>query len=139
MRDWSRRVTEKLWIMYDHSPKVVQEIVAIFALSRHLKTIRSAETETEASNRRKVSGSGKSNCIIFTFLLYRRRKRKGKEGYILRRKSRLGTVLIGHWLYGERRKNGLIRLINYVPLEKEERKYPPAFFNGYVKFGDNQE
>lgn len=58
------KVTEKLWTTFDRFPKVVQEIVAIFALYRHLKTIRSLETKTDHLKIKKVVGSRKAPEVV---------------------------------------------------------------------------
>lgn len=79
----------------------------------------------------------KSNCIVFAILLSRRRRAKGREGYIMRRRSRLWTLLVGHFLYAERRPGGRLRVVSYVPTDKVQRRLPPPWFEGYPRWGDN--
>lgn len=43
----------------------------------------------------------RSNCIAFAFTLYWRRRRRGREGYLMVRKSRMGPF--PHMLYAELR------------------------------------
>ena len=53
----------------------------------------------------------RSNCVAFALKLHARRKRAGREGYILLRWSRWGPF--PHMLYGERRVDGSIRVVSY--------------------------
>lgn len=77
----------------------------------------------------------RSNCIIFALLLYFRRRRKGREGYIKIRATRLGKFG-PHMLYEERRATGSWRTVSYKPINPRHKKVPPPRFNGYVAWGD---
>lgn len=76
----------------------------------------------------------RSNCIVFACSLCRRRQRKGREGYLLMRWSRWGPF--PHLLYGERRRDGKVRLVSYKPTNPTKRKMPPPLFRGTSKWGD---
>lgn len=76
----------------------------------------------------------KSNCFVWAFTLHRRRKKAGREGYILLRWSRWGPF--PHALYGERRANGQVRIVSYKPVSPVARKIPPPLFLGESKWGD---
>lgn len=41
-----------------------------------------------------------------------------------------------HALYAERRRNGTLRIVSYVPREPIHRKLPPPLFSGRSKWGD---
>lgn len=76
----------------------------------------------------------RSNCIWWAWRLYWRRRAKGREGYIMLRRSRSGPF--PHALYAEVRRCGTLRIVSYKPLAPVERKLPPALFSGAPKFGD---
>lgn len=76
----------------------------------------------------------RSNCIFFALALYGRRRRKGREGYVLIRRSRWGAF--PHLLYAERRPTGGLRMVSYKPADPRERKVPPPLFEGRSKWGD---
>lgn len=76
----------------------------------------------------------RSNCVAFALKLHARRKRAGREGYILLRWSRWGPF--PHMLYGERRVDGSIRVVSYKPLGPRPRACPPPMFRGESKWGD---
>lgn len=76
----------------------------------------------------------RSNCLFFALALYARRKRAGREGYIVIRKSRWGAF--PHVLYSERRANGLLRVVSYRPTSPKPRLMPPPLFKGSSKWGD---
>ena len=76
----------------------------------------------------------RSNCVFFACRLYWRRREKGREGYVVVRWSRWGAF--PHVLYGERRPNGLIRVVSYKPRSPEHRALPPPLFRGESKWGD---
>ena len=75
------------------------------------------------------------NCIGFAVKLYLRRRRKGREGYLVWRASRLGTVT-GHVLYAERRASGSLRVVHYCPTDQRPMWVPPPWFEGKSKWGD---
>lgn len=74
------------------------------------------------------------NCITFAFLLYVRRVLKGEIGHIVIRKSHWGPF--PHFLYGRKDPSGTFRLVSFVPDSPSERKIPPLFFKGKVRWGD---
>lgn len=76
----------------------------------------------------------RSNCLFFALALYRRRRKKGRECYLLVRRSRWGPF--PHVLFGERRRNGLVRMVSYRPTEPKAKPVPPALFKGSSKWGD---
>lgn len=76
----------------------------------------------------------RSNCCLFAFALYCRRKRAGKEGYLVMRRSRFGPF--PHMLYAERRKSGALRIVSYIPIHPKHKPIPPAVFRGQSKWGD---
>lgn len=76
----------------------------------------------------------RSNCILFAVALYRRRRRKGREGYIVIRRSRWGAF--PHLLYAELRRHGHLRVVSYKPADPRERKVPPPLFDGASAWGD---
>jgi hypothetical protein len=76
----------------------------------------------------------RSNCFFWSWALYWRRRKKGREGYIMLRRSRSGPF--PHALYAEVRRCGTLRIVSYKPLAPVERKLPPALFPGGPKFGD---
>ena len=76
----------------------------------------------------------RSNCIVWAFLLHRRRHRKGREGYMLWRWSRWGRF--PHALYCERRRTGSWRVVSYVPSNPRHKRLPPPLFSGRSKWGD---
>lgn len=75
-----------------------------------------------------------SNCIAWALALYIRRRRAGREGYILLRRSRWGPF--PHVLYGERRPDGRIRVVSYKPSDPRPRPIPPPMFKGASRWGD---
>ena len=81
----------------------------------------------------------RSNCLFFALALHGRREKRGKEGYLCWRWSRLRLVRwikFPHVLYGERRRNGTVRLVSYKPLSPIPRVCPPACFKGTSRWGD---
>lgn len=76
----------------------------------------------------------RSNCLVFALALYVRRRRRGREGYLLFRRSRWGSF--PHVLYGERRRDGAVRMVSYKPADPTKRKKPPAMFRGSSVWGD---
>ena len=76
----------------------------------------------------------RSNCILWAFLLHRRRHRKGREGYMMWRWSRWGHF--PHALYAERRLTGSWRIVSYVPRHPRHKRLPPPLFSGRSKWGD---
>lgn len=80
------------------------------------------------------SVANRSNCLFWAWLLYRRRVRRGKEGYILVRRSRSGPF--PHFLYAEFRRCGTLRIVSFKPVAPVERKFPPPLFPGGPRFDD---
>ena len=76
----------------------------------------------------------RSNCLIWAIALHRRRGRKGREGYLVIRRSRWGPF--PHVLYGERRRDGSVRLVSYKPAAPKTKPVPPLLFEGRSKWGD---
>lgn len=76
----------------------------------------------------------RSNCLMFAWRLYWRRRARGKEGYILLRRSRSGPF--PHALYAEVRKTGSLRLVSFKPVAPREKKVPPPLFKGASRWGD---
>lgn len=76
----------------------------------------------------------RTNCVLWAIALYRRRRRAGKRGYILLRRSHWGKF--PHCLYAEKRRNGTLRVVSYVPTNPRHKKVPPPLFRGTSKFGD---
>ncbi len=76
----------------------------------------------------------RSNCVLFAVALYLRRRRKGNEGYLVMRKSRLGWYC--HMLYAERRRDGSLRVIGFRPTDARPLLCPPPLFQGSSKWGD---
>jgi hypothetical protein len=85
----------------------------------------------------------RSNCVIFAFLLLRRRWwncnpkrsqwRKAENGGLFWRKSHSGPFF--HVLYQETRR-GRVRQISYKPVAPVRRWVPPPLFIGRVRWGD---
>lgn len=76
----------------------------------------------------------RSNCILFALALYWRRRKKGREGYIMFRRSRMGPFF--HALYAEVRRCGTLRIVSFKPLHPKEKKLPPPLFTGASRWGD---
>jgi hypothetical protein len=76
----------------------------------------------------------RSNCLFWGLALYRRRRAKGREGYLLIRRSRSGPF--PHFLYAEVRKTGSLRVVSFKPLSPREKKLPPPLFRGTSRWGD---
>lgn len=97
----------------------------------------------------------RSNCLAFACALYCIRcfgyvrekkrlnaKRNGvtlkppvkREGYMVFRRSRWGPFC--HALYAERRANGSLRIVSYIPISPRHKPIPPALFSGRSKWGD---
>lgn len=77
----------------------------------------------------------RSNCLFFAVALYMRRRKAGREGYLVLRRSRL-VLLSFHVLYAERRHDGTLRVVSYQPLDPREKKCPPPLFEGRGRWGD---
>lgn len=77
----------------------------------------------------------RSNCLFFALALYARRRKRGGEGYLVIRRSRL-ALKAPHLLYAERRADGSLRVVSYVPRDPRRRKCPPAMFRGWARWGD---
>lgn len=75
----------------------------------------------------------RSNCLFFALALYRRRRRKGKDAYLVVRRSRWGKF--PHVLYAERRPCG-VRLVSYSPKDPRHKACPPPLFAGRTRWGD---
>lgn len=78
--------------------------------------------------------NARSNCFIWAVLLWQRRRKRGREGYIVIRMSR--HVSFFHALYAERRADGRLRVVSYVPHVPVKRVLPPARFEGRSQWGD---
>jgi hypothetical protein len=76
----------------------------------------------------------RSNCVIFAALLWLRRRRRGREGYIMIRMSRLCWG--PHVLYAERWPSGRWRVVSYKPLLGSGRALPPLVYRGESRWGD---
>lgn len=75
-----------------------------------------------------------SNCLLFALLLYARRRRRGRFGYLVIRRSRWGRF--PHVLYAEIRSNGLLRVVSYKPRDPRHKCMPPPVFRGDSRWGD---
>lgn len=80
-----------------------------------------------------MTAPGRSNCLVWALLLYLRRRAKGRQGYIMLRRSRWGAF--PHALYAEARPYGL-RMVSYVPRDPRIKACPPPCFTGRGKWGD---
>lgn len=78
----------------------------------------------------------RSNCVFWSWALYWRRRRKGREGYLLIRRSRSGPF--PHFLYCEFRRAGTLRLVSFKPHNPVEKKLPPPLFRGGPRWGDKR-
>jgi len=76
----------------------------------------------------------RSNCLVFAVALFVRRRRSGKEGYLLFRRSRF--VFFFHALYGERRADDHLRVVSFVPRNPRHKAVPPPLFSGKTHWGD---
>ena len=76
----------------------------------------------------------RGNCVCFAVRLWARRRRKGAEGYIVWRASRLRAIT-GHVLYAERRRSGTLRVVHWCPIEKLPRWVPPPWFAAHGPCG----
>jgi len=76
----------------------------------------------------------RSNCIAFALALYWRRRRRGREGYLMIRKSRMGPF--PHVLYAEQRPGGRMRMVSFKPTHPRNKKVPPPMFMGASRWGD---
>jgi len=77
----------------------------------------------------------RSNCIFFALALYRRRKQKGREAYLVIRRSRWGPFF--HLLYAERRASGVLRIVSFIPNSPHHKPCPPVVFTGHSHWGDS--
>jgi len=71
----------------------------------------------------------RSNCLFWAVAMWKRRKARGKQGYLVVRLSRFGKF--PHFLYLEGGK-----LYSYVPHNPRHKVLPPPLFQGRSKFGD---
>lgn len=76
----------------------------------------------------------RSNCVLFAWKLYWRRRSKGREGYVAIRRSRWGPF--PHMLYVEKRLAGTWRVVSYVPSDPKHKRCPPPCFDGRTRWGD---
>lgn len=76
----------------------------------------------------------RSNCIFFALALYRRRRAKGREGYLMVRRSRLAWG--PHLLYAEMRPTGRLRIVSYKPAHAKVKPVVPPLFVGSSRWGD---
>lgn len=77
----------------------------------------------------------RGNCISFAVRLWLRRRKRGVEGYLVWRASRLRAIS-GHVLYAERRRSGTLRLVHWCPIDNKPLRIPPPWFEGRSKWGD---
>lgn len=77
----------------------------------------------------------KSNCLRFAVALFIRLRTKGHRCYISVRKSDMGWF--PHFLVVINR-NERLTIVSFKPVAPEERKYPPAKFEGRVVWGDKK-
>ena len=75
-----------------------------------------------------------SNCLFFALMLYYRRHRRGKYGYVISRKSNYGWF--PHFMYQRIKWNGSMSQVGYVPKNPKYKRLPPPVFRGKVKWGD---
>ena len=75
----------------------------------------------------------RSNCLLFAWALYWRRRKRGAVGYVALRRSRWGPF--PHALYVEQRHYGW-RVVSYVPRDPRHKTLPPPMFDGRSKWGD---
>jgi hypothetical protein len=82
----------------------------------------------------------KSNCLRYAVALFIRLRIKGHRCYISVRGSDMGRF--PHFLVciNRTRQNGeeWIRIVSFKPVAPEERKCPPAKFEGRVVWGDKK-
>lgn len=76
----------------------------------------------------------KTNCVLWALALYARRRTKGREGYLVIRRSRWGPF--PHVLYAERRASGSFRVVSYKPAAPRDKPVPPILFDGRSSWGD---
>lgn len=77
----------------------------------------------------------RSNCLFFALALYWRRRSSGHEGYIVIRRSRL-AIKAPHVMYAEKRADGSLRVVGFVPQNGRRKKFPPPLFKGVSRWGD---
>jgi len=77
----------------------------------------------------------RSNCLLWAVTLYLRRRRRGRHGYVIARRSHWGPF--PHFMYAERRAGGQLRVVGYAPLDPKPRRVPPVLFLGAVVWGDS--
>jgi hypothetical protein len=76
-----------------------------------------------------------SNCIIFAWMLWLRRRRKGDAGYVAFRESHWGKF--PHAVYVHHRTaHCKEHWVAFVPTSPKRRMIPPPLFKGKVKWGD---
>lgn len=79
----------------------------------------------------------RSNCLVFALVLYLRRKRRGKVGYLMLRRSWSGPF--PHFIYVELQGRTRPRMVSYCPLHPKQNKVmPPPVFEGFVRWGDQR-
>jgi hypothetical protein len=83
-----------------------------------------------------------SNCWLWAMAMARRRAKRGRESYIVRRRTRHPFALrparefVPHYLYAERRASGTLRVVSYVPTH-DGSKDIVILFRGRVRWGDH--
>lgn len=82
----------------------------------------------------------RGNCVVFAVRLRWRRWRRGREGYLMLRQSRLLSGWLPHVLYAERRPNGSLRIVSFKPLDPKPLpwwlSWRAVWFCGSIKCGD---
>lgn len=76
-----------------------------------------------------------SNCLVFALMLYYRRRRKGKKGFVISRQSKYYKG--PHFMYARMRENKTAQLVGFVPKYPKQRTFPPPFFEGKIVWGDD--
>lgn len=74
-----------------------------------------------------------SNCVIWAYAMWLRRRANGFKGRVYWRRSDWGWF--PHCLYGET-INGKLRMVSYKPMSPTMRLLPPPLFRGRVCWGD---
>lgn len=75
-----------------------------------------------------------SNCILWAFALWFRRRGHVRRCYVSWRKSDWGWF--PHVLYTELRPYGKWRVVSYKPVNPKRRAFPPPLFRGRPRWGD---
>lgn len=76
----------------------------------------------------------RSNCILWAFAMWWRRRGCGRRRYVKWRGSDWGWF--PHCLYCERRISGAEIVVSYKPADPKKKALPPPLFVGAVRWGD---